>query len=443
MKYFNIQLQGRLIFLSTLFLLINTSTFAQEILTLDEAIKIAQSQNQSIKIAQQTAEIAGLQVYKGNAGMKPRIDFNTNVGSALNNVKQKLSNGTEILRPNGQSITPNTNVALQWTLYDGRRMNAVFERLGQQSELRQFETKQVSEQITAAVSRAYFEIIRQKLTEKNLLTIIGYYEEKKRIAEERWNVGRGSKLDFLQSSVDLNNQKADLLRVQNALKNAKTALNGILERDLTLEYEVSDFPMAKIAGLNLDEIKERAKQNNKDLILNQKNIGISKVLEKEAEALKKPRVFLNSGYGYALNSSNAGFILLNQNLGLNATIGATWNIYNGEQTRRNVQISKLNTKILESREDDIWSQISSTIRRNFNQYQTDSQVLDLEKQNLTLAEENLKIALEKFKLGASTILELNQAQQSYDQTANRIINSEYNIKISELEILRVSGSLGL
>ncbi len=430
-------------YLSLIILLVgfNTLGFCQELLTLEAAINIAQSQNQSIKIAQQTAEIAGLQVYKGNAGMKPRVDVNSTVGSALNNVKQKLSNGTEIVRPNGQSITPNTNIAMQWTLYDGRRMNAIYERLGQQSELRQLETKQVSEQITAAVSRAYFEIVRQKLTEKNLKTIIGYYEEKKRIAEERWTVGRGSKLDFLQASVDLNNQKADLLRVQNALKNAKTALNGILERDLTLEYEVSDFPAAKISGFTLEEIKELAKQSNKDLILNKKNIGISKVLEKEAESLKKPRVFLNSGYGYSLNSSNAGFILLNQNLGLNATIGASWNLYNGEQTRRNIQISKLNTKILESREDDIWSQISSTIRRNFNQYQTDSQVLELEKQNLTLAEENLTIALEKFKLGASTILELNQAQQSYDQAANRIINSEYNIKISELEILRLSGRL--
>ena len=424
------------------FLLISWQLAAQDVLTLDEAIGLAKTNNASIKISQQVAEIAGLQVYKGNAGLKPRVDLNTNVGSALNNVRQKLSNGTEIVRPNGQSLSPNANVALQWTLYDGHRGTAMYERLRMQSDLRQLETKQTTEQITTAVSRAYFEIIRQKRTEKILETIIGYYEEKRRIAEERWTIGRGSKLDFLQASVDLNTQKMGILQTKNALKNAKTALNGILERDLTTEYDVTDFPEVTISSMTLEEIKQKAKESNRDLILNKQNILVSKILEKETEALKMPRVFLNSGYGFSLNSSNAGFILLNQNIGLNATIGATWNIYNGEQIRRNTQISKLNTKVLESREDDIWSQVSSNLRRNFNQYQTDKQILSLEIQNLALAEENLKIALEKFKLGASTILELNQAQQSYDQAANRIINSEFNIKIGELEILRLSGELG-
>lgn len=424
------------------FLLISWQVAAQDVLTLDEAIGLAKTNNASIKISQQVAEIAGLQVYKGNAGLKPRVDLNTNVGSALNNVRQKLSNGTEIVRPNGQSLSPNANVALQWTLYDGHRGTAMYERLRMQSDLRQLETKQTTEQITTAVSRAYFEIIRQKRTEKILETIIGYYEEKRRIAEERWMIGRGSKLDFLQASVDLNTQKMGILQTKNALKNTKTALNGILERDLTTEYDVTDFPEVTILSMTLEEIKQKAKEGNRDLILNKQNILVSKILEKEIEALKMPRVFLNSGYGFSLNSSNAGFILLNQNIGLNATIGATWNIYNGEQIRRNTQISKLNTKVLESREDDIWSQVSSNLRRNFNQYQTDKQILSLEIQNLALAEENLKIALEKFKLGASTILELNQAQQSYDQAANRIINSEFNIKIGELEILRLSGELG-
>jgi outer membrane protein len=44
-------------------------------------------------------------------------------------------------------------------------------------------------------------------------------------------------------------------------------------------------------------------------------------------------------------------------------------------------------------------------------------------------------------LGGSTILELNEAQRSLNTSLNRLTNARYNIKISELQIMRLSGEL--
>ena len=430
------------IFFIAVFVAFHLSGVAQDnLLTIENAVQIALVNNQSVKAAKLSEDIAQLQVFKGNAGMRPRLDYNANVGSAFNRVKQELSNGTSTLRPNGRSFTPNTNVAFSWLLYDGKRMFATYQKLGLQSELSSVKGKQTNEQVISAVMKAYYEIVRQKQTLKTLNVIIKYYQDRVNIAQQRWEFGKGSKLDFLQSQVDLNTQKAEAVRVNNALINAKTSLNGILERDLATEYEVSDFPPLELGINTLDELKDKARQANKDLLLSKKNIQISQTAEKEAESLRKPRVTLNSSYGFSLNSSNAGFILINQNLGLNTSISATWNIFNGEITRRQIQTAKLNTKLLETQQEDVWAQISSLLRKAYNQFQTDKQLLELEEANLALAEENLNIAFEKFKLGSSTILELNQAQQSFDNVSNRLVTNRYNLKISELEVLRLSGFL--
>ena len=82
-----------------------------------------------------------------------------------------------------------------------------------------------------------------------------------------------------------------------------------------------------------------------------------------------------------------------------------------------------------------------SITTAFNQYNSDLEIQALEEQNLVVVEENLQISLEKFKLGASTILELNEAQRSYDDSINRLVNAQNNVRLSELDLLRLTGKL--
>ena len=412
---------------------------AQEILTLENAIGIALEKSYDIKVAKLQQEVADVQVFKGNAGMMPRVDLNANMGTAFNEVNQKLSNGTETNRF-GKSYTPTSNVAMAWTLYDGKRMYATLDRLKGQSQLSQLQTRQMMENTVVNVMQAYYEVMRQKQTVAFLQTVIKYYEERLTITDQRWQFGKGSKLDYLQSKTELNTQVTQLVQAKNALKNAKISLNNLLVRQPNLDFDVQEL-VGIMFDSNTEELKSQSRTANKNLQFLKKATDISVIVQKEVAALKLPRVTLNSSFGYSLNKSNAGLFLYNQNVGLNIGLAATWNIFNGEITRRQIQVSKINTEIFRKQEEDLWVQIESDIVRAYNQYQTDKELLKLEIENNEVAEENLKISLEKFKLGGSTILELNEAQRSLNTSLNRLTNARYNIKISELIIMRLSGEL--
>lgn len=415
------------------------SVFAQQTLSLDEAINVALEKSYGVQIAKMQNEVADIQVFKGNAGMMPRVDLNANVGGALNNVNQKLSNGNEINRF-GQSLSPVSNVTMSWLLYDGKRMYATLDRLRNQSQLSQVQTRQMMENTVLAVMRAYYEVVRQTQTVKFLETVIKLYDERLKITEERWNVGKGSKLDYLQSKTDLATQNTELVRAKNLLKNAKIALNDAMNRE-----PETDFNVQELIGLMFDgtpeELKIKARTNNKNLQFLKKATDISAISQKEVEALKLPRITLNSSFGYSLSKTNAGLFLYNQNVGLNAGVAATWNIFNGEQTRRQIQVAKIQTDILQKQQEDVWSALEAEIMRAYNQHQSDKELLKLEEENTKIVEENMQISLEKFKLGSSTILEINEAQRRLDASLNRLVNARYNVKISELELMRLSGEL--
>ncbi len=422
-----------------LWLLGSYSLQAQEMMSLSDAIQVALENNYGIQVAEMQIQAAENQIYKGNAGMTPIIDWNTNFNGSLNQVNQVFLDDRRINRL-GNSIAPNTNLALSWVLYDGRRMNILFERLKNVGQLSQTEKKLVVQNTMASVMQAYYNILRLKKSEEYLKTIIGYYEERLRLTEQRWQIGRGSKLDYLQSKTDLATQQVELVNTQNQLKTSKIQLNNLLGRDPQTDYEVVDTVDGDQV-YNLAELVESARLSNRELLVLNKTREISLLDEQAAESFRRPRIALNSTFGYAFNKSNAGFLALNQSIGFNGGVSASWNIFNGHQTSRNIQAAKINTMIVDKQREQLVNQIEADITSAYQQYLTDQELLSLEEDNRNIAEENLSISLEKFRLGASTILELNEAQRRFDASLNRLVNAQYNVRASELQLLRLSGKL--
>jgi outer membrane protein len=408
---------------------------AQEVLTLDQAKKICIQNNYQLQLSKMDAEASSMQVYKSNAGITPRVDWNVNLGTAVNQVNQKFVDGRLIDR-NGRTFAPSTNLALNWTLYDGNRMQTRYKILQSQSDATQIVSQDFEDNIANQVSVAYYNIVRQKETINFLKTIIKYYEERLTITKGRWEIGRGSKLDYLQSQNDLNTQLTAIQSAEVSLLNQKILLNVLITRDPQTLFDVE--PLSPLpASYTFEEVFAKAIGQSEELMSIEKNIEINKLLVKELEGNKLPRIGLNSTLGYSLSNTNAGLILLNQNIGINAALTSTWNLYDGKHNKKQIQIGNYRTSIFEKEKEMVLARIKSEIIIAINQLESNKKTYVLEEENKKLAEENLNIALEKFKLGGSTILELNDAQQRYDNALNRHVNAFYNVKMAELEIERI------
>lgn len=91
--------------------------------------------------------------------------------------------------------------------------------------------------------------------------------------------------------------------------------------------------------------------------------------------------------------------------------------------------------------DQFEIQMQSDLQRTYNTYMNSKRLLQIEQKNYEVAIENADIALDRFRLGIANYLEFRDAQVNRLAAESRLIESLYNIKESEIELMRLSGRI--
>ena len=428
--------------LATLLLFfLQNSLAAQTILTLEEAINRALSQNLGIKVLQNDVKILGNNAVKANAGFSPNINLTASETPSFGYLNQKLSNGGTVDRANVSNNLAGS-IQLSWLLYDGKRMFLELDRLKELQGVGEISLRIRSEQLIYDVMRAYFNIVRQQELAKSLEEQLTLFDERLRLASTRLEVGKGNQLDVLQAQSDLSVQKTQLLRQKQATDMAKLQLNQLMTNDIppSVMFTVKDsLTIGKPTDYNT--LKDNLLNKNLNIALLKRQLGISTILEKQAETLNKPRVVFNSGFTLGRQDNTAGLFLVNQNTGLNAGVTLTYPIFDGGNIKRQVANAKIEIESNKLRAGQLQVDLLNSLNIAYQNALNAAEILRGEETNKTIAQQSISIAMERFRLSRSTILELAQIQQTYENAIFRSITAKFEAKMAEIDLLRLSGAL--
>lgn len=426
--------------------LIITSAFfvfavhAQEKLSLQDALRISLENNYSILIANNNEEAAGYARNIGNAGMLPTIEVNGSALFSSSNIRQEFSNGNTVNQNNAQSTNLGATVQLNWTLFDGLRMFAVYGKLTEFKNQSAISTRLVLEEHVLQLIKAYFDVVRIKQVMVSLKEGISIGEERLKIAEKRLSVGAGAKTEVLQSEIDLNNLKSQLAAQQALIRQSKTTLNQLMNRDGTTEFDVTDSIVAGDIP-NLDQLRKTSIQNNGQVLMAQSNEHIQKYARREINALRYPWLNFQTSYNFSRSQNQAGFFLFNQNLGFNAGITVSMNILDSWRINTQNKLAAYALKNAQYQTSWIKQQTDAQVLRTYYSIQSSLQQLQYLGENLKLSEENEKLALQRFSQGISNFIELREAQKSRIDAMTAFVQTQYELKLLETELLRLNGNL--
>jgi outer membrane protein len=408
-------------------------------LSLDEAIQKALVQNLGIKVGQNDIKIAQNNAVKGNAGFLPTVNLVASETPSFGYLNQKLSNGNEINRTN---LTNNltAGVQLNWLLYDGKRMYLELDRLKELQGIGDINLRIRSEQIVYDVMRGYYNIIRQQELFKSLEEQLNLYEERLRIAQTRLEVGKGNQLDVLQAQTDLSVQKTSLLRQKQAIATAKLVLNQSLSNQPDFAYEIKDtFGTSK--NYDFTALRNEIVDKNINISLLKKQSGIAMLVQKQIEALKKPRLVFNSAFTLGRQDNTAGLFLVNQNTGLNAGVTLSYPLYDGGNIKRQTENAKIEIESNTFRIQQLQTDLVNSLNLAYLNFQNAIAILKEEENNAQIARQSINIAMERYRLSRSTILELAQIQQVLENAIFRSVASKFEAKMAEIDLMRISGML--
>ncbi|HSP89116.1 MAG TPA: TolC family protein [Ignavibacteriaceae bacterium] len=426
-----------IILLSILF---SSLSFPQEVLTLEEAIKLALQNNYSISIAKNEAEISSNNSNIGNAGMLPEIDASGSYSKSITNTTQEFFDGRRVERDNAESSNLTAGVSLNWTVFDGLRMFAALDRLKALKETGELNFKSEVENNISNLITTYYDIVRLNEVLEVIRTNIQISEQRYKIAEDKLEVGSGSRFDLRQAQVDLNEDKSSLLREELNLLRAKILLNTFLAVDTKTDFSINDTILYK-EDLILEDLFLTAKEKNSRLRIAEENKTVSDLEISLARSEIFPRISLDAGYDFSKSQSETGLLHINRNHGFNYGITASLNIFNGLTTRQNIENAEINFKNSELLYNEVVQLVEADLYNSYNRYENSRQIVALEKENLAAAEENLDIALERLRLGNITPLEFRETQIDFFNAKSRLVAAQFEAKSAETQLLRLSGQL--
>jgi outer membrane protein TolC len=259
-------------------------------------------------------------------------------------------------------------------------------------------------------------------------------------ADEKFKAGKSPKTELLQAQVDLNTDKSSKIRQETTLKNSKAILNQLLARDVNSEFDVNETVILK-SELKLENLQQMAVSQNAGLQIAKKNQNVNLLTIKEVQAERMPSIQLKSGYNFSRSQSEAGFLQSSQSLGFHYGAGLSINLFNGYDVNRRLLNNRLAFRSSEWMYKDSLSKVQSAVSQAWNNYQGSLQLLSFEKQNIQVAEENYSIAEEQYKVGVITSIELRNAQINLINSKTRLLSVQYETKLNETELLRISGEL--
>jgi len=408
-------------------------------LTLDEAIATALKNSYEIEIAKNNVEANTILNNYGVAGGLPLVTASATNTEQVTQINQKLTDGTEINRNAALGNNTQASLAVGILLYNGKRVVSTKKRLAEQ----QFQSTELLnsqvQNMVALVMTSYYDVVRQLSYLNTVRTSIQASEKRLEILTVRKEAGMANNADIFQAQIDLNTLNQTFMDQQMIAQVAKTELLRLLTLDPKSAVTIKDTILVD-NNINLNNILERITLNA-DVKAADHQIRINELITRETAALRYPSVRLNTAYNYSRNQSAAGFTLLNRTVGPNAGLSLIIPIYNGSAYKRQQQVTEINTSSAKLQKNSLVRDYNAIAVKMYQTYLSSLQQLETQKLNYALSKQLLDLTLQRFELIQATIIDVREAQRSFEDAGFRMINLNYAAKAAEIELKRLSNIL--
>lgn len=419
-----------------------TNVLAQQHYTLKSCLEIGLEKNYSLRIVRNEEQISKNNATIANAGYLPTLDLSAGFSGNVNDTETETRSTGEKAKTTGVfDKTLNAGLNLNWTLFDGFKLQANYARLKELEQQGETLTRIAIEDFIANLTAEYYNYIQQQIRLKNFHYAMSLSKERLRIVEERYIVGNFSRLDLQQARVDYNADRAQYMKQQESVKTSLIRLNELMaNEDMTESVTVNDSIIDLNTLLTFDELWQSTLKSNASLLKSEQNKKLASLEMKAVKSRNYPYLKLNAGYGYTLNKYEISSTSRRDNLGFNFGVTMGFNLFDGNR-RREIKNARIAIENANLQQDDMRQSLRADLSNLWQAYQNNLEMLKLERENLIAAVENHEIASERYMLGNLSGIEMREAQKSLLDAEERILASEYDTKMCEISLLQLSGKI--
>ena len=405
------------------------------VLTLEDALKIALSENPTVKIADQTIESKKYAKKGAYASLWPEISASATYQRYIK--KQRLHfNGADIEIGTANNITAGVNAALPLVnaqLWKSLKLSAMDVELA----VEQARSSRID--MVEQVSKAFYQVLLAKDSYNVYKRVYDNAIENHRIVEKRYSVGQVSEYDFIRSQVSVANAEPNVFNAENSIVLALWQLKALLGVDLAKDIDCAGS-LADFEALLTSHI-----EMNADLSANSsiRQLEIQeRMLDKSIEvkrAANLPSLALSIGYNYVVMNETLNFSEYQWNPYSVAAFSLNIPIFAGGKRRAEVNQAKIDLNNLQLQRENVERQLRTAVMSYYSNMLTNVKQYHASSQTISQAKRGYDIAVKRYEVGGGTLVDVDNSQLAYTQAELTRSTAIYNYLVNQVSMAKILG----
>ena len=426
-------------FLFTIILCVSgMSLHAQEKITLNEAIEIALSESNTIKIAEMTIEKTGYAQKGAYSALYPNI-------SASGSYQRTLKKQVMAMEMEGHAMEIEVGMSNNVSAGVTAAMPLVNAQLWQSLKLSALDVELAIEQarssrisMVSQVKQAFYSVLLAKEAYNVYKEVYDNAQKNFEDIEKKYNVGKASEFEYLRAKVNVNNAEPEVFSAENTVTLAIWQLKAIMGIDLATELDVegslSDYSNEMVASIaSSDNVSF---ENNTNLLQLQLQDEMLSRTIKMTKFQYIPTLSAQFSYNY---------------MALGNTFDMNWNpysmvalslnipIFDGFSKRNNIRQYQKTQDILRLNIEDVERNLNIALENYRNEMNTSVKRYTAAEATLEMAQKSYDISQKMYEVGKATLVELNDAQLALTQAQLNINQAIFQYMTNKAAIDELMG----
>lgn len=413
---------------------------AQEKITLEEAIEIALSESNTIKIADMTIEKTGYAKKGAYSALYPNISATGNYQRTLKKQVMVMDMGMgdplEIEVGTSNNVSAGVTAAMPLVnaqLWQSLKLSALDVELA----IEQARSSKIS--LVSQVKQSFYAVLLAKEAYNVYKEVYDNAQKNFEDVEKKYNVGKASEFEYLRAKVNVNNAEPEVFNAESSVELAIWQLKAImgidLNTELDVEGELKDYT-EELTVMTLAASDTVSFENNTNLLQ----------LRLQDEMLSRTIKITKFQYIPTLSASFA----YNYNA-MGNTFDMSWNpysvvalslnipIFDGFAKRNNIRQYKKTQDILRLNIEDTERNLNIALENYRDQMNTSVKRFTAAEATLEMAQKSYDISEKMYEVGKATLVELNDAQLALTQAQLTMSQAIYQFMINKASIEELMG----
>lgn len=386
-----------------------------------QAVALALSANPQVKQSlEQLALLAG-RITEARADALPDVSWNT---MAMRSRDPGLLNS-----PSFDRFPPEFRTALSPVPANAFATSADFRqtlfsfKLGKALEAARIAESAGEHEVRRARQATSLDVVRaynQLLYVLEQLRVVGENAASKQshldVARNRRAAGAATDLEVLRAEVDVENQRADVLRAENEVSAARATLNALMMRPTTEPIEPIDSLRVVPLAVPFDEAVKEALTARAELRTLRVTEQVRDRLIGVAAADSRPRLDLDGSYGFAVRRPENFFHLDFSRW--SGVVSMKIPLFDGWRTAARVAQATAERNLVTQQIAALENQVRLDVQSALDALALASRTIQAAELNVVQARRAVQMTEANYRLGAATPLDVIDSQQALNQSEN-------------------------